>query len=383
MNNIETLRLQFPVTEQIVYLNHAAVAPLPACCKLQMERYLDELSRFGAFHYTGFVEKIVDRARVLGAEFLGTNPDNIFIVRSTTHGLGIAAEGIDYRKDANIVLVEGEFPANIRPWYAQRKKGVEIRFVKQNEGRVLIDDLKAAIDSNTAVVSVSWVQYASGFRICLGDVAELCKKVDALFVVDAIQGLGAFPINVEQEGIDFLSADSHKWLLGPEGVGLGYASPKARERIAPLIEGWLSVEDPFDFQRLNQPLKATAGRYEDGAMNFAGIHGMVGSLELLKSLGIRNVASRILELTDFLAEKLNALGLKILSPRNNPEEKSGILSVGGDFDPDELAESLTEARIFIAVRNNALRISPHCYNSFDELDDLIRIISTYLQIGKR
>jgi cysteine desulfurase / selenocysteine lyase len=325
--NLAELRAQFPVCERWAYLNHAAVSPLPLRCRERMLRYLDELTHDGAANYPGPVWEALRRLRELAASLLETTPEQIFVVRSTTQGLGIAATGAPCGAGDNVVLVEREFPANLRPWLPLRRRGVEVRFVPQREGRVLLDDLAAALDARTRILSVSQVQFLSGFRVELEAVGELLRRrsPDALYVVDAIQALGVFPARVVAAGVDLLSADGHKWLLGPEGVGLGYASPRALERIQPALEGWLSVQHPFDFFDLEQPLKDNAARFEEGAYNLAGIHGLLGSLELIAEVGPSVLERRVLELTDRAAVGLTARGFRVRSPRATPGEKSGIV----------------------------------------------------------
>ncbi len=369
----ETLRDQFPVTRELAYLDHAAVTPLPLAATNKIAQYCAELGAHGAAFYPGKVGKNLFKARLLGAELLGTKPERVFIVRSTTQGIAIAATGIPVRAGDNVVLVEREFPANIRPWLPLERRGVEVRFVPQtSEGRVLIDDVVRAVDDRTAAVSVSFVQFLSGFRIELAPIAEVCRRHDALFVVDAIQGLGVFPLDVEREGVDFLSADAHKWLLGPEGAGLGYVSPRAFERIAPSVEGWLAMAEPSDMLNVRQALKRDAARYEEGAYNFAGIHGMVGSLELLRALTPTAITTYLLELTDYLTDALTRKGFSVLSPRQARHEKSGIvLAKRADLNVDGLRQRLLDRKIVVSVRGGAVRISPHVYNTKDEIDRLV------------
>jgi cysteine desulfurase/selenocysteine lyase len=368
----ESLRAQFPVVERLAYFDHAAVSPLPLRASEHIGRYLDELTRYGASNYPGEPFATLSRARALGAQLIGTRPEQVFIVRSTTQGLGIAATGLPVRPGDNVVLVEREFPANIRPWLPLRRRGVEVRFVPQRRGRVLLDDLAARVDDRTRAVSVSHVQFLSGFRIDVGAVAEICRRHDALFVLDAIQGLGAFPLDVEAQGVDFLAADAHKWLLGPEGVGLGYAAPRAVERIEPALEGWLAVRDPFDFFDVEQPLKETAERYEEGAYNLAGIHGMVGSLELILEAGVGAIMERVLQLTDIVVDRLAARGWELLSPREVPAERSGIvLAAHAGVDFTTLRGRLRERGIVVSVRGGAMRVAPHAYNTAAEIDRLL------------
>ena len=372
MDTWQALRLQFPVTEKVTYLNHAAVSPLPLRCKDRMQEYIEEVTRFGCHNHPTRVPAILRLTRALGGRLLGTAPDRIFFVRSTTQGIALAATGLPFAEGDNVVLARKEFPANLRPWLPLRRRGVEVRMVEPRQGRVLLDDVAAAVDHRTVAVSLSYVQFLSGFRLAPGDVAQICRRHDALLVVDGIQGVGAFPLDVEAEGIDLLSADSHKWMLGPEGVGLGYASPRALERIQPAVEGWLSVERPFDFFDLEQPLKATAARFEEGAYNLAGINGLAGCLELLLEVGTEAMAARILDLTDHLVERLRSRGWSVLSPRETVAEKSGIvLAEKHGVDTDALAARLHAAGVVVSIRAGALRVSPHGYNNREDLERLL------------
>ncbi len=371
-----TLRKEFDVTRRYAYMNHAAVSPLPRLCRERMVGYLDELGAHGAANYPTPIAAPLARCRKLGGELLNAPADQVFVVRSTTQGISIAATGLPCGPGDNVVLVEREFPANLRPWLPLRKRGVEVRLVPQRQGRVLLDDLAAAVDARTVALSVSFVQFLSGFRLDLAPVAQLCREHDALFVLDAIQGLGAFPLDVAGCGVDLLSADSHKWLLGPEGVGLGYASRRALERIDPAVQGWLSVEEPFEFFDLEQPLKATAARYEEGAYNVAGVSGLTGCLELILEAGVDQISARILQLTDALAGGLEARGWQVLSPRAQEAERSGILLVTRDgVDFDTLPARLAERGVVASVRGGSLRLSPHAYNSLDEVARVIEALT--------
>ncbi len=379
MPQIEDLREQFPVCRSHIYLNHAAVCPLPIACTEAMGGYLHELSHHGIARGPSIWTEALNTVRDRGARLLHAEDEDIFIVRSTTQGLSIVALGFPFQPGDNLVLAEHEFPANQRVWMPLRKRGVEIRFVRSQQGRIALDDLAAAIDDKTRVVSLSFVQFHTGFRIDLAAVAELCRPHDALLCVDAIQGLGAFDLDVKAAGVDFLSADAHKWLLGPEGVGLGYCSPRALERIEPALEGWLSVAHPFDFYDLAQPLKNTAQRFEDSAYNVAGIIGLGGSLSLFHKFGLPAISARILELTDHLAEGLERRGWKPLSPRARTEEKSGILTASPPADPKACYKRLEEAGVVLSLRDfpdgrQALRFAPHAYNTVEEMEQVLAVL---------
>ncbi len=372
----QALRAEFPSAERWTYLAHAAVSPLPLRCQQGMQAYLDELVAHGGVHYPQVPLAAARRARQLGAQLMGCPLEGVFFVTSTSQGVGVAATGISCGPGDNVVLVDREFPSNLRPWLHLRKRGVELRFVPQRDSRVLADDLAAAVDHRTAAVSVSFVQFLSGFRLDLAPVAEICRRHDALFVLDAIQGLGVFPVQAQAMGVDLLAADAHKWLLGPEGVGLGYASPRAMERLEPVVQGWLSVRRPFDVFALDQPLMPDARRFQPGSPNQAGIHGMAGSLELLAEIGPEVMAQRLILLTDHLAEGLQQAGWSVLSPRVHDGEKSGIiLCTHPAVDFATLSAWLEEHGVVSSVRGGALRLSPHGYTTIDELDRVVALLS--------
>ncbi len=379
MSQWARVRSEFEVVERLRYFNHAGVSPLPRCCAAGMQQYIGRLSRHGAVHHIAAVTALLADCREAGAALLETRPERVFFVRSTTQGLGVVATGLDLGPGDNVVLVQHEFPANLRPWLPLRRRGVEVRMVPQREGRVLPADLAAATDANTAVISISFVQFLSGFRADLAAVAELARANDALCVVDAIQGLGAFPLPVESLGVDFVSADAHKWMLGPEGVGLGYCSERAQERIVPALQGWLAVERPFDFFDLDQPLKRSAARFEEGAYNLAGLRGMLASLRLLLSVGAGKAGKRILELTDHLCAGLARIGWVVCSPRDHDAEKSGVVlcepPAAAGLDPAALVAGLQSEGCVVAQRGSGLRVSPHIYNTRQELDELLELLA--------
>lgn len=383
MEPIDAMRAEFPVCREHIYLNHAAVSPLPLGCTRAMGRYLDELSAHGAARGMGPLLALLDAVRGAGARLLGARPDQIFVVRSTTQGLSIPALGLDWRAGDNLVLIEHEFPANQRLWQPLGRRGVELRYVPSRGGRVALDELAARVDGRTRLVAVSFVQFHTGLRLDLAAVADICRSHDAMCCVDAIQGLGAFALDAAASGVDFVSADAHKWLLGPEGVGLGFCSDRALGRIAPALEGWLAVERPFDFYDLEQPLKPTAARFEDSAYNSAGLAGLSGSLALIERFGLDAIAARILELTDRLADGLEALGWSVLSPRQHQAEKSGVLSALPPGDARALLERLSAAGVVASLRDfpdgrRALRFSPHAYNTLDEIEQVLSILGSGL-----
>ena len=229
----------------------------------------------------------VEACRRLGAQLIGADIAEIALVRSTTEGISLVAEGFRWQPGDNVVTLDNEFPSNQYPWMNLAERGVETRRVPADGGRVDLDRLSAACDARTRIVSISWVGFASGWRVDLDKVAELAHQRGALLFVDAIQGLGAFPLDVGRTPIDFLAADGHKWLLGPEGAGLLYVRRPHLAHLRPLGVGWHSVVQGSDYNRIALDLKPSAARYEGGSQNMAGFIALAASLESFAPLRTR------------------------------------------------------------------------------------------------
>ena len=368
-----TLRDQFPITQRWAYFDHAAVAPLSLPAARAMTEWTTDKTENGEVNARRWDER-VEEVRGLAGRLLGCNPTDVAFIKNTSEGIGIVAEGIAWRPGDNVVTAAEEYPANIYPWMNLKDRGVDVRLVPSRERRVEIDDIRSAIDGRTRLVSLSMVEYASGFRNDLGTVGSLCRERGVHFLVDAIQGLGVLPLDVGQIPVDFLSADGHKWLLGPEGAGIFYVRPALVEQLHPVGIGWNSVIGSRNFAKLDFQLKPHAGRWESGALNVAGITALGASMQLLLEIGINQVSSRIMDLTDHLCEQAAQAGIEIYSSRR-PEDRSSIVSlVSRDGDPRGQVRRCRAAGVVINQRAGRLRISPHCYNTTAELDRLLELL---------
>jgi cysteine desulfurase/selenocysteine lyase len=268
------------------------------------------------------------------------------------------------------VTLANEFPSNLYPWMNLESRGVETRRVAVDDGRVDLDRLAAACDERTRIVAVSWVGYASGWRNDVDQLVQLAHDRGALLFLDAIQGLGVFPLDVSQTEVDFLAADGHKWLLGPEGAGVFYIRREHLDRLHPWGVGWHSVVHSADFDHIELNLKPTAGRFEGGTENMVGNIGLRESLELLISLGTANVADRILHITDVASERLSAAGATLYTLREG-EHRSGIVSFVWPGNMRVLREQMQRQNVLLSYRGGRLRISPHAYNNEDDIEQLL------------
>jgi cysteine desulfurase/selenocysteine lyase len=368
---LDEFRERFPVTKRYAYLNHAAVGPLPRAAVERVTAIASSLAETGDELWHERLAE-VERVRALAARLVHARaPHEIAFVQNTSDGLSVAANGLDWRPGDNVVGAACEFPANVYPWMRLAAEGVEYRQVEERGGRVDPDELLGLVDDRTRILAMSWVQFASGFRSDLARLGAFCRARGVLFVVDAIQGLGALALDVEREHVDVFAADAHKWLLGPEGIGLLYVSDRVVERIAPARVGWTSVKDWIKWTRYDLTYRDGAGRYEPGTLNTLGIYALGVSLELLLEAGTGAIEARILGLTDQLARGLEARGMTVVSSRR-PGEASGIVAATHpERSPGDLVAHLRDRGILVAHRAGRLRISPHFYNTPGEIDQLL------------
>ncbi|HVE56028.1 MAG TPA: aminotransferase class V-fold PLP-dependent enzyme [Pyrinomonadaceae bacterium] len=367
----ENIRKLFPVTEKYTYLNSAAVSPMP---QPAVEAVLSQLKDVSANGTTNYLEWIAtkDRARGLIAEMLNVRADQIAFMRNTSDGFATVANGLPWKKGDNIVSFEHEFPANFYAWRMVRDRfGVELRLCPEQGGRIDLDELLALIDENTRLVSISAVQFASGFRADLARIGEAAHAVDALFAVDIIQGFGAMAFDLPAEGVDIAAGASHKWLFSPEGCGMLYLSDKARERVEPTLVGWISVETPWDFADTEQPFKSTALAWESGTGTSALFYGLEQSLKLIHETGLKNIENYLEELTDYLCELISGKNYEIISSRARGE-KSQIVCIKhqNGLTSNEIAKKLEAGKIVVSPRGDRLRIAPHFFNNRADIEKL-------------
>ncbi len=365
------IRQLFPVTKNHIYLNHAAVAPLSLPVYDAMQNYTRDLLEHGLVHWREWGQA-VDRVRELAAQLIHAQPHEIAFAANTSTGLSFVANGLDWRAGDNVVTADCEFPANQLPWQRLQKAfGVEVRQAKEREGRLETEEILSLIDDRTRVLALSLVEFASGFRNDLATIGQHCRARDVLFVVDAIQGLGALQLDVEKCCIDALSADAHKFLLGPDGAAIFYVSDRWRERLPPTVVGWTSVKAPFNFTAGEQPLADGARRFEPGALNTAGIVGLGASIEWMLNIGTAEIERYLLELTDYLCDGLADIGYCIVSSRRAGEASAMVCCTHEAHSAEFLHAHLEAKGIITTPRLGRLRISPHFYNNREDVDALI------------
>lgn len=366
--DIHQIRRMFPITRGKVFLNHSAYSPLPQPVADVMRKYNDDLCRF----------EIDDSKYSLGQEFFakltGSEKDEIALVPNTSTGLNIVVNMLDYSRGSNVVTTDLEYPSVVYPWL-KKKLGIQVRYVKNVGGKVLVGDVEKAVDDRTAAITISHVEYVNGFRHNLRSLAEIAHEHGAYLVVDGIQSLGAMPVDVRRDSVDFLTASCYKWMLGPAGAGYLYVCKELVEKLEPPFIGWASVKpevfETIDFWDIWQlQLSETASRFEVGCPSFISFVGAAAALQLLLDVSIDRIQKRVLGLTESLMDSVRNLGFHLTTPEDR-ERRSGIVHFLVDR-PQEMTERLRKKGIIISARSNGLRVAPHFYNTEEEIDRLIK-----------
>jgi len=377
----QRLRAEMPVAERWAYFDHAAVAPITRPAAEALRKWAIEAIDEGDTVWPAWAQR-VEATRRYAAQLIGAHEDEIALVPNTTSGITLVAEGVDWQAGDNIVTLADEFPSNVYPWLNLASRGVETRRVPTDDGRLYLDKLAAACDKRTRIVSISWVGYATGYRHDVERIVELAQDRGARVMLDAIQGLGAFPFDVRQTPVDFLAADGHKWMLGPEGAGIAYIRREHLDTLRPLGVGWHSVVHEHDYTHIELKLKPVAARYEGGSQNMAGMIALGESLRLLLELGMEHVATAILDITDRACERLAAIGARIVSDRRpdhrGGRQRSGIVAFElPGHDSLAVKKHCLRQNVVLSCRAGRLRISPHAYNNEEDLDRLIEAVESF------
>ncbi len=353
-------------TSVCTFLNHAAISPLPRRVRDAMVQYLDKrLVTFGFMDQEE--ENIPDRLRRAVARLINATPEEIAVVQNTSHGLNIVAQSLPFRPGDNIIFCDMEFPSNVYPWMLlERQKGVEARLIPHDRGGLTVERLEAYADRRTRAVAVSSVEFLTGFRTDLAAIGEWCRAHGAYFIVDGIQSLGAIPMDVRALGIDFLACGGPKWLMGPVGIGFLYWRRELLEEMTPPMAGCVSVVNWEEWRQYDLTFLPDAHRFDLGGPNLVGATGLLAAIELLMEVGIENIHRHTLHLTDVLIADLQRRGYEVVS-NLEPAHRSAIVSFAVPGDVRAACARLQEARVAISLRESCIRVSPHGYNTEEEV----------------
>jgi len=375
MTDISTLRKEFePAISNWTYLNAAACGLTPQFAQKAMNTWWEDKLSHGSVHYHTWEEDAL-KTKEKFATLIHASRDEIAYMMNTSEGLNFAINGMSFEKGDNVVVNKYDFPSNFLPWLALEQKGVEVRCLEVINNRIPLHHFESVIDEHTKAVSISSVQFKSGFRSDLQGIGRLCEEHGCYFVVDAIQSLGALEMDVKKYNIDILATSCYKWLLGPDGVGFLYCNDDIIDNIATTNIGWMSTPDPWSFPT-ELSLMNTAQKFESGTLPWSLIYAIDPILDMFNDLGVPVITAYIFHLLDYLITELQSLDVNIISPLE-PEERSGILifDVQGR---DELAARYQKNNVRISVRDG-IRVSPHLYNTTEDIDVLLEHLTEFLK----
>lgn len=377
MNEADLLR-QFPVTAACTYLNHAAIAPWPQRTQEAVARFAAENAQTGPRQLPRWVANEKSLRRQLAQLINAPSAEDIAFAKNTSEALSFVAGGFPWQSGDNLVVPYEEFPSNRIVWESLSERGVGVRAVRLQDCADPEAALLAAMDARTRLLSVSTVQYATGLRLDLERLGGECRRRGVAFCVDAIQGLGVLAHDVQATQIDFLMADAHKWLLGPEGIAVFYCAADWRERIRLSEYGWHMVEDSDNYDHREWRVARGARRFECGSLNRLGIEGLAASLSLLLEVGLPAIEQRVLERAQYLLRAINARPrFELLTPSERARH-GGIVTFRTDpVSPLVLWKYLAEHNVVCAVRGGGIRLSPHFYVPMEQLDEAVRRLDQF------
>jgi selenocysteine lyase/cysteine desulfurase len=368
------LQREFPVTRNLIYLNHAGVGPWPLRTAHAVARFAAACAEHGARDYSLWLQLENDLKTRLGRFLNAGSPDAIALLKNTSEALSVVAHGFPWTRGDSVVISDEEFPSNRIVWESLAHKGVQVRQVPLRG----VDDPEAALleacDRQTRLLSISSVQYASGLRMDLARLGAGCRQRGVGFCVDAIQGLGVFPHDVEAMCIDFLAADAHKWLLAPEGAAVFYCRPEWRERLTLHQFGWHMVEDAGNFDRRDWAPAHGARRFECGSPDMLCLHAFAASLSLIEEVGIGRIEQQLLERTRHLLSRIGASPHLTAITDARPGRYAGIATFQSRRQPPDLVyRRLSEQGVVCASRAGGIRFSPHFYTPIEQLDRAVEL----------
>lgn len=366
-------RSEFLVTERFTYFNHAAVGVLPKSSRDAIDAFVHAHADGGVMGTYTYEAKMPQYRERVG-RFIGASGAEIAILRNTGDGANVVALGLDWNPGDEIILGDNEFPSNALPWLALRRHGVKINLVPSEQTRLTPDALREAMTPNTRVVAVSWVSFADGYRHDLAALAQVAHEGGALFCVDVMQALGAFPLDVHACDIDVAYGGGAKWLLSLQGVSFVYVRAHLIERLALGAPGWRSAADMWDFLNYDQPYVDNASRFEGGTPNFVGALSLEYGIDAIERAGPSRIAEHVLALTDHLVEGLHGLGAEVLTPRGEGISSGIVTFKMSGLDSVELGRTIQREGIITTWRSNGIRVAPHGYNTFDEIDRLLSVV---------
>lgn len=370
----EQFRSFFDVAGKRLYFNHAAYSPISKPVINAVNEYY-EVRQSGSPLSWKVAEDHMEGLRSNYSKLVGATTDRIAHMANTVAGINVLANGLAWKSGDHIILYADEFPSNVMPFLNLRDQGVDVEFIAAQDGRVTPDLFTSAIKPQTRLISISSVQYLTGYRADLKSLSQLCHAKDIILAVDAIQSLGVIPTDVVELGVDFLAAGGHKWMMSPLGTGFLYVTEELQSRLRLASRGYMGHVNPMDFGNFEQALTPDAKRFELGAFNASGMVGAEKAIELLLECGIDNIFRHVRALIGQFEWGLQDLPFKLMYHFNEDELSSICMFSHRDADKNEpIFHKLTEAGVNISLRGGGLRFAPHYYNTTAEVVQLLDLL---------
>ena len=367
MLNWDDIRKQFPVTDSVTYLNTAAAGPLARESVRAAVEYYQQMMNDGDVHWDDWLVKR-EQVRRSVAAFINAEPDEVGLTTNTSSGMNLIVDALE--NHGEVISCDLEFPVSTIPWMNRR---IPVHLVKAIAGEVTLEDISAAMNVRTGIISLSHVQYSNGFRINLEALGE-AKKNHAL-VVNASQSAGVFALDVKRMKIDALCATGHKWMLSGYGSGFVYLSRELLERTKPRAIGWLSVKDPYWDRNNEVHLRPdTAARAELGCPHFAGIFALGAAVQFFRELGMESIQERALALNHYLTIRLAEAGWRVLSPLEHEPARSAETLVEA-ADPEQVVAQLAGSGVIVTKKPEGFRVSTDFFNNEKDVDHLVEVLT--------
>ena len=374
----EALRAEFPVSNSNIFLNHAGVGPTSLRSANAVSRFMSAYAHLGRTTFESWEDQ-AEECRRKYAALIGAEPEEIAFIRNTSHGLGLAAYGIDWRPgDRVAVAADLEYPSNVYPWQDLARRGlVSVDVIEPVEGAVVAEAVERALRPETRLVAASTAQYATGGVTELEELGRLCRDKGVLLCADGIQTVGALPTDVRKTGVHVLSADSHKWMLGMMGIGAVFVDREMIGDLHPPLIGWRSTSDAFNFDRVHLELADTARRFEEGSLAYPLIAGFSATVDILREAGVDRIARRIGGLVNHLVDRLTELGCDVGPSASR--RRHIVTFTHPHVDPETIHEALKARNVVASVRRGAVRLSPHFYNTIGELEVVVDAVASVMK----
>lgn len=368
---------EFLLSDDLIYFNHAAVAPWPKRTTQAVIQFAEQNCNHGSRYYPDWLDKENEIRTQLKTLLNAESADDIALVKNTSEAISFVAYGLKWKAGDNVVSSNQEFPSNRMVWQSLADQGVEYRQADLNSCHTPEESIFALVDAQTRLITISSIQFGTGLRMDLNKIGEFCQEKNILFCVDAIQSLGAVQFDVEACQADFVMADGHKWLFGPEGLGVFYTKPEARNRLKLTQYGWHMMKNQHNYENKAWEVHPTARRFECGSPNMLGIHAFSASLSLLLEIGMAKIESLVLANADYLSQAILADNqLQLLSQQDHHFKSGIVVFKHNQHANNELYNHLQRKGVICAMRGGGIRFSPHFYNSFTEIDKSLDIINS-------